>query len=286
MKKSFSLLSALWFFCTCAGAVELMKWERIPLQVPLTVGQERIIFVDKNVRVGFPASLNGKLRIQSSSGTVYLDARSAFPSTRLVLKNVENGEMILLDVSASDGKIVREPVQLVYQGTVSAASSASQPDASGSGGARQTRDSDQTTTTQKVAVLNGPLPVVLTRYAAQTLYAPLRTVEPVAGIHALPLRLPARLTALYPAAPLEMTPLAAWALGEYSVVALKVRNPRSQKIVLDPRILSGQFISATFQHRWLGEAGRPEDTTTLYLVIKGRPESAFPAEPVYRKEAH
>ncbi|EKA6785128.1 TIGR03749 family integrating conjugative element protein, partial [Salmonella enterica] len=120
----------------------------------------------------------------------------------------------------------------------------------------------------------------------QTLYAPLRTVEPVAGIHALPLRLPARLTALYPAAPLEMTPLAAWALGEYIVVALKVRNPRSQKIVLDPRILSGQFISATFQHRWLGEAGRPEDTTTLYLVIKGRPESAFPAEPVYRREAH
>lgn len=34
-------------------AVELMKWERIPLQVPLTVGQERIVFVNKNVRVGF-----------------------------------------------------------------------------------------------------------------------------------------------------------------------------------------------------------------------------------------
>ncbi|EAX1938015.1 DUF3438 family protein, partial [Salmonella enterica] len=80
MKKSVSLLSVLWFFCTCAGAVELMKWERIPLQIPLTVGQERIIFVDKNVRVGFPASLNGKLRIQSNSGTVYLDARAAFPA--------------------------------------------------------------------------------------------------------------------------------------------------------------------------------------------------------------
>ncbi|EFT2363888.1 TIGR03749 family integrating conjugative element protein, partial [Salmonella enterica] len=250
MKKSVSLLSVLWFFCTCAGAVELMKWERIPLQIPLTVGQERIIFVDKNVRVGFPASLNGKLRIQSNSGTVYLDARAAFPATRLVLKNVENGEMILLDVSAGDGKIVREPVQLVYQGTVSTASSAGQPDDSASGGTRQTREPDKAAK-PKVAVLNGPVPVVLTRYAAQTLYAPLRTVEPVAGIHALPLRLPARLTALYPAAPLEMTPLAAWALGEYSVVALKVRNPRSQKIVLDPRVLSGQFISATFQHRWL-----------------------------------
>ncbi|ASG86835.1 TIGR03749 family integrating conjugative element protein [Salmonella enterica] len=283
MKKYACIVAALWFFSAWSGAVELMKWERIPLQIPLTVGQERVIFVDKNVRVGFPASLNGKLRIQSSSGTVYLDARAAFPSTRLVLKNVENGEMILLDVSASEGKTVREPVQLVYQGTVSSASSASQSTASDTQNARQNGETDRTET-QKAPALNGPLPVVLTRYAAQTLYAPLRTVEPVAGIHALPLRLPARLTALYPVAPVEMTPLAAWGLGDYSVVAVKTRNTATQKVVLDPRNLSGRFIAATFQHRWLGEAGRPEDTTTLYLVVKGRPESAFPAEPVSRKE--
>ena len=54
-----------------AQAVELMKWERIPLQVPLNVGQERIVFVDKNVRVGFPPALNDKLRVQSSGGAVY-----------------------------------------------------------------------------------------------------------------------------------------------------------------------------------------------------------------------
>ncbi|WP_201490669.1 DUF3438 family protein, partial [Escherichia coli] len=30
-------------------ADELMKWERIPLSVPLKVGQERVIFADKNV---------------------------------------------------------------------------------------------------------------------------------------------------------------------------------------------------------------------------------------------
>ncbi|EIC0518953.1 TIGR03749 family integrating conjugative element protein [Salmonella enterica subsp. enterica serovar Chester] len=283
MRKPVFMLVLCWFLSGGAGAVELMKWERIPLQIPLTVGQERVIFVDKNVRVGFPESLNGKLRIQSSSGTVYLDARAAFPSTRLVLKNVENGEMILLDVSASEGKTVREPVRLVYQGTVSSASSASQSTVSDTQDSRQNGEPEKTATKNK-PVLNGPLPVVLTRYAAQTLYAPLRTVEPVAGIHALPLRLPARLTALYPVAPLEITPLAAWGLGDYSVVAVKVRNPGVTKVVPDPRNLSGRFITATFQHRWLGEAGRPEDTTTLYLVVKGRPESAFPAEPVSRKE--
>ncbi|EEC6429809.1 TIGR03749 family integrating conjugative element protein [Salmonella enterica subsp. enterica serovar Saintpaul] len=283
MRKSVFMLALFWFLSGAAGAVELMKWERIPLQIPLTVGQERVIFVDKNVRVGFPDSLNGKLRIQSSSGTVYLDARAAFPSTRLVLKNVENGEMILLDVSASEGKTVREPVQLVYQGTVSSASSASQSTVSDTQEPRQNGEPEKTATKNK-PVLNGPLPVVLTRYAAQTLYAPLRTVEPVAGIHALPLRLPSGLSALYPVAPLVMTPLAAWGLGDYSVVAVKVRNPGVTKVVLDPRNLSGRFIAATFQHQWLGEAGRPEDTTTLYLVVKGRPESAFPAEPVSRKE--
>lgn len=283
MNRYAFMSAALWFFSTWSSAVELMKWERIPLPVPLTVGQERVIFVDKNVRVGFPASLNGKLRIQSSSGTVYLDARAAFPPTRLVLKNVENGEMILLDVSAGEGKTVREPVQLVYQGTVSTASSSGQSNVSDTQESPRNRAPDKTAT-QKAAVLNGPLPVVLTRYAAQTLYAPLRTVEPVAGIHALPLRLPSRLTALYPVAPLEMTPLAAWGLGDYSVVAVKIRNTGTQKVVPDPRNLSGRFIAATFQHRWLGEAGRPEDTTTLYLVVKGRPESAFPAEPVSRKE--
>ncbi|ECA1950178.1 TIGR03749 family integrating conjugative element protein [Salmonella enterica subsp. enterica serovar Virchow] len=283
MKRCPYTLLLLWLLCTGAGAVELMKWERIPLPIPLTVGQERVIFVDKNVRVGFPPALNGRLRIQSSGGTVYLEARAAFPATRLVLKNVENGEMILLDVAASEGKTVREPVQLVYQGTVSSASGAGESEPSENDNGRAVV-SGQTSSRQSTP-LNGPLPVVLTRYAAQTLYAPLRTVEPLPGIHVLPLRLPATLTALYPAAPLEMKPMAAWGLGEYSVVALKVRNPGSRRVVLDPRNLSGQFVTATFQHRWLGEAGRPEDTTTLYLVISGRPEAAFPAEPASRKEA-
>ncbi|HFU3031816.1 TPA: DUF3438 family protein, partial [Escherichia coli] len=44
--------------------------------------------------------------------------------------------------------------------------------------------------------------------------------------------------------------------------------------------LQGRFVAATFQHRWLGAAGTPEDTTMLYVVTAGRPEKAFVAEPV------
>ncbi|EHO1393220.1 DUF3438 family protein, partial [Escherichia coli] len=94
MMMSLSVLSLT------AQADELMKWERIPLNIPLKVGQERVIFADKNVRVGFPPALNGKLRVQSTGGAVYLKADSAFPQTRVQLQDVESGEMILLDVTA------------------------------------------------------------------------------------------------------------------------------------------------------------------------------------------
>lgn len=87
MMMSLSVLSLT------AQADELMKWERIPLNIPLKVGQERVIFADKNVRVGFPPALNGKLRVQSTGGAVYLKADSAFPQTRVQLQDVESGEM-------------------------------------------------------------------------------------------------------------------------------------------------------------------------------------------------
>ncbi|ABS46295.1 PFL4704 family integrating conjugative element protein [Yersinia pseudotuberculosis] len=256
------------------SAVELMKWERIPLQIPLNVGQERIVFVDKNVRVGFPPTLNGKLRVQSSGGAVYLSASEAFPVTRLQLQNKANGEIILLDVSAAPGKSIREPVQLVYDGEVSSASTSDKTRISGN---EQTAVISER---RKPAKLNTPLPVVLTRYAAQSLYGPLRTVEPVVSITNTALKLPSRLTTLYPSEPVEVSPLAGWSLNGYSVIALLVRNTATVNVILNPRMLQGEFISAAFQHPWLGKAGTPEDTTVLYLVVRGRPEGAFRSEPM------
>ncbi len=59
------------------------------------------------------------------------------------------------------------------------------------------------------------------------------------------------------------------------MVAVKLTNQSAQKVVLDPRQLQGQFVSATFQHQWLDAKGTPEDTTTVYLVMKGKPDKAF-----------
>ncbi len=142
-------------------AVELVKWERIPLPVALNIGQERIVFVDRNVRVGYPAALEGKLRIQSSNGTLYLLASQPFAATRLQLQDTENGELILLDVSASKGEHIREPIRIVRE-------------------EKKTPDAKPDAVPEPLP--STPLPVALTRYAAQMLYAPLRTVEPLPGV--------------------------------------------------------------------------------------------------------
>nr|WP_272944799.1 TIGR03749 family integrating conjugative element protein [Chania multitudinisentens] len=260
-------------------AVELMKWERIPLQVPLTVGQERIVFVNKNVRVGFPPELNGKLRVQSTGGAVYLQANSAFATTRLQLQDVENGELILLDITALEGKQVREPVSLVYQGEVSSATGSDNTSVSAPESGT-TKNKGQSTAKDSTPRITTPLPIALTRYAAQSLYAPLRTIEPLPGVHAISHGLSSTITSLLPSEPVTVRPLAAWGAQGVNVVALKLTNQRSGKVVLDPRRLQGNFTSATFQHRWLGAAGTPEDTTMLYLVMDGRPDAAFLPEPV------
>lgn len=264
-------------------AVELVRWERIPLPVKLHVGQERIVFVEKNVRVGFPPSLNNKLRVQSTGGAVYLRAESEFPQTRLQLQDVESGEIVLLDVSATSGKNALEPMRVVYKGEVTQQSS--QQAVKRQGTTESAVESDQSPPSERrsKARYTAPLPVVLTRYAAQNLYAPLRTLEPLPGVQPLSLALPASLSTLYPTEPLAATPLAGWRAGEYSVVAVKLINRSDNKVVLDPRRLNGQFVSAAFQHRWLGGKGSPEDTTTVYLVMKGKPENSFITEPVKRQ---
>lgn len=286
MALSLLLLPLVSLNSELAKADEFMKWERIPLQVPLQVGLERVVFVDKNVRVGFPPALNGKLRVQSTGGAVYLKADSAFPQTRVQLQDVESGEVILLDVTAGE-KGPSEPVRLVYSGEVNTVSSTVDTRRQAENSSIQPGSDDGTQAKRKKVQYSAPVPVLLTRYAAQSLYAPLRTVEAVPGIRPVSPHLPKRLTTLYPSEAITATPLAAWGVANRAVVAVRLQNTASRRIVLDPRALQGQFVAATFQHRWLGPVGTPEDTTTAYIVTGTRPESAFIAEPSpMRKVVH
>ncbi|VFT39777.1 PFL_4704 family integrating conjugative element protein [Klebsiella pneumoniae] len=245
-------------------AVELVKWEGIPLPVALNIGQERIVFVDRNVRVGYPAALEGKLLIQSSNGTLYLLASQPFAATRLQLQDTENGELILLDVSASKGEHIREPMRIVRE---------------------EKKATDAKPDAVPEPLPSTPLPVALTRYAAQMLYAPLRTVEPLPVVQPEGVRLAKTITTLLPALPVNAIPIGGWKLDPYHLAAIRLQNKSATRQELDPRQLQGQFYAVSFQHRWLGPAGSAEDTTVLYLITRHeRPEQAILPEPAPEKK--
>ena len=260
MKKLTLLLTAAFVFSPVASADVLMKWARKPLPVDLQIEKERIIFVDKNVKVGYPPELDNKLRIQSTGGAVYLKATADFPKTRLHLMDLATGEMILLDVQAKSSVVnADEPIRLVYENKVE----------------NQGAVYNQEVSANNEPIPNArpalPVPAALTRYAAQMIYAPLRTVEPLDGVRQVAHRLPTPIKTLLPALPIRATPLLAWQLDEYVVTAIRLQNQGQSRIELDPRELQGNFYAATFQHHWLGGHGAPEDTTTLYLVTEGYP---------------
>ncbi|MBV59821.1 MAG: TIGR03749 family integrating conjugative element protein [Nevskiales bacterium] len=247
----------LCFALAPAHAVEILRWERLPLAVPLVVGQERVIFIDRNVRVGIPASVNEHLRVQSAGGAIYLRASEPLPPTRLQLQDVESGSLILLDIAAEpakDGQPPLEPVRIVAADTAPATRYGGEMDVVPDKPARQRET---------------PIPVVLTRYAAQNLYAPLRTVEPVAGIGRVNLRRGLALDTLLPTLQVRAQALAAWRLEDQWVTAVRLTNTSGRWIDLDPRVLQGDFLTATFQHPTLGPAGFASDTTVLYLVTRG-----------------
>ncbi|MGQ9444982.1 TIGR03749 family integrating conjugative element protein [[Pasteurella] aerogenes] len=244
------------------SAEVLMQWNRVPLDINLNVNEERIIFVDKNVQVGIPSTLNSKLRVQSSGGAVYLKALDVFDLNRIQLRDLESGQLILLDVRSRNNSGKLENVRLVFNDTVE----------NNKVSVEQTRVTDSLESTPKS---NLPIPAALTRYAAQSLYAPLRTVEPLPGVKRMAMKLPKTLPTLLPNLSVRATPLETWGLDNYTVTAVKLQNLETFRVDLDPRYIQGNFYSATFQHSWLGSHGSLEDTTVVYLVVNGSPNQAL-----------
>lgn len=256
--RTLTWLAALAMLATpIAQAVQILRWERLPLAVPLVVGQERIVFVDFNIRVGVPASLGSRLRVQSAAGALYLLASEPVEPTRLHLQDADTGTVILLDIAAEpaqEGQPPLEPVRIIE-----AASAAARTDTSETGDAA----------TAALPVRETPQPVILTRFAAQNLYAPLRTVESVPGVTRATLRRELPLDTLLPTLPVQAHALAAWRLDNLWVSAVRLRNSSAHWLDLDPRALQGHFLTATFQHSTLGPSGTPDDTTVVYLVTRG-----------------
>src|SRR3546814_20840127 len=93
------------------------------------------------------------------------------------------------------------------------------------------------------------------------------------------LRRDSDLGTLMPTLPVRAVALVSWRLEDQWITAVRLTNSSGGWITLDPRVLQGDFLTATFQHEALGPRGPPEDPTVLYLLTRGHglAQSLLPA---------
>lgn len=253
MTRIFLLVMA-WLLPVAAFSTVDLRWDRLPLAVDLVVGQERVLLFDSDLRVGIPPEGRDLLKAQSADGAVYLTALEPFERIRLQLQVASTNRVILIDVAARLPAAPFEPLEAIKITDSTQTARAS--------GVSASEDANSEAGT--------PVPVLLTRYAAQSLYAPLRTVEPLPGVSLSPIRSAKPVVELLPDNLVEAVPLIAWQWEDYWVTAVRLRNLSSGARILDPRELCGDFVAATFQHNSLGPAGHATDTTVLYVITRGK----------------
>ncbi len=223
---------------------ERVQWQKTPIAITLSVGNERMVHFRSPVSVGVPATLKSVLRTQIVNGTVYWMANAVFGRTRVMVRETEGGQTYLFDLSADTDSKPSTAMHVWLAETRNTENRFVAPGKAGEG-ARHGY-------------------VSLTRFASQQLYAPLRLLSSAPGIVRVPVQPQA--VPLLRGHRVIAQPLAAWRAGHLYVTAVRLTNITSKARILDPRTLRGAWLSAAFQHSRLLPAGSESDTTAVYLI--------------------
>lgn len=221
---------------------ERVVFQRAPIRVALSVNQERLVTFPGPIAFRAPEGFEGLVQTQIIDRTAYLKAIAPFGSIRVVAEDLGTGRQIPIDlVSDSTTTVVKRPVEVMVPAQMSS-------DTAVAGNETKTLDM-----------------VGLTRYAAQSLYAPRRLVPAVPGVKQLPIA-SVPVEGLYRGWRVQTTPIGAWRSGQLYVTAVRFTNQGQQPLDIDLQEMRGRWLAATAQHTRLLAAGSDWSTTTVYLV--------------------
>lgn len=254
------VLLALVTVTVIADAPQRVLWDKRPISVHLQVDHERIIHFPDDVRYWLPDTVKRQVSVLAANGVLYIRALEPFPTTRIRVQGLNDQQIYLLDITASDAKTVSDELMVMTK--------------------ESTRNRSKEVAKYKTT---DDWRIRLTRYAAQQLYAP----ERLAGGDSAIKRIPLALTTPVPlirGGLIETTPIASWQANArpkgLTVTAVRVRNLSRHSLQLQfdqsnsanafnlSHLVRGEWLTATLQHNHVGAMGEETDTTTLYLVSK------------------
>ena len=254
IQRLFVILLTLASATVLADASERVLWDKRPINVHLQVGNERIIHFPDDVRYWLPDTVKRHVSVLAANGVLYIRAMEPFPTTRLRIQGLNNQQVYLLDITASEAAAVSNELIVMTK--------------------ENTRNRSREATAYKTTE---DWRIRLTRYAAQQLYAPERLVDGDSAIKRIPVESKMSVP-LIRGGLIEAVPIASWQGHGLTVTAVRVRNLSRQSLQLQfdrsdfqqaldlSYLMRGDWLTATLQHDRLGAMGDETDTTTLYLV--------------------
>ena len=250
----FVILLAFASASVIADTPERVLWDKRPISVHLQVGHERIIHFPDEVRYWLPDTVKRHVSVLAANGVLYIRAVEPFPTTRIRIQGLNDQQIYLLDITASEVAAVSDELIVMTK--------------------ENTRNRSKEATAYKTTE---DWRIRLTRYAAQQLYAPERLVDGDSAIKRIPVESKTSVP-LIRGGLIETVPIASWQGHGLTVTAVRVRNLSRQSLQLQfdrsdslqaldlSYLVRGDWLTATLQHDRLGAMGDETDTTTLYLV--------------------
>jgi len=253
-------LIALLNLTNANAELRLLNFLGEPIKLTLFVDQEVQLNFEKPLgSIGTPDAIKDKLQTQLIDSRLWIKATKPFKPIRVLVKNSKGKISVFLLSSIPPHTKKTQPYPIKYNVIDEK---------------RQTNKDNNQSHAQANAKNTKNLSYVdLTRFAAQTFYAPKRLIKKIDVVR-VPVNTNKPITLFNCSKNLACNgnvsafPLASWrsSYDNSYVSAILLKNTTNRQIILDPRDLLGNWKSATFHFNRLGRTGSPTDTSVVYLI--------------------
>lgn len=252
IKKMIAVVFANLFMLANAFALEQkvrhVIWDKTPIHITLPLNQERMIRFPLAISI-VDSQLPENMGIMKIQDALYLSTPEPIVNKRLVVQLMPDGEVIVLSISANTDAADTTPVEIVMAKS----------------GQMNNADEHKAGTTDEIRTSPKLNPVILTRFAIQSLFSPERLLVTPEGVSRTAMRTHKNVVMVYGAS-IIARPIISWQGEDLFITAVELRNALNKPVAIHPKQLIGNWQTASFYPgNTLGPRGS-KDTTTVFVV--------------------
>ena len=220
-----------------------------PIELRLTTGKEVSLVFDGIIKsIAIKDQVRAKITSESVDKRWWIKPTDEFTDTRILVKDEHDQITVFIVSSGSENQssddqitkyqVIKQQVPIVVKPV-------------------------NNTNNKSLSLVD------LTRFAAQTFYAPKRLIKSL-SLNRIPVSVQKinlfNCQANTWCVDVSSKAIASWTDLKRYVSVIEIKNISKNTIDLDPRLINGDFISATFQFNRIGGKGSNTDTTLLYVI--------------------